>query len=147
MLNRWISLMMHVRASLHCTCGSRRGSGVDHSLNVDILILLYICTQKSVRSYNEKKSLPPPLSHWENPGSDLYFHVFFSFKVWPKQTACDIRTISLCETMILASSALWLVLWIGFVQLKYTDQTNDLLWKFKANYWNCHLHQLMIKNV
>lgn len=99
MLNRWISLMMHVRASLHCTCGSRRGSGVDHSLNVDILILLYICTQKSVRSYNEKKSLPPPLSHWENPGSDLYFHVFFSFKVWPKQTACDIRTISLCETV------------------------------------------------
>ena len=60
MLNKWISLMMHVRASLHCTCGSRRGSGVDHSLNIDILILLYICTQKSVRSYNEKKSLPPP---------------------------------------------------------------------------------------
>lgn len=60
MPNKWISLMMHVRASLHCTCGSRRGSGVDHSLNVDILILLYICTQKSVRSYNEKKSLPPP---------------------------------------------------------------------------------------
>ena len=111
--------------------------GMDHFFNNEILILLFFCPQKSVQS------TPPPTSHWKNPGSALHCHVFFSFKVWPKHTVVlrlhvSFRTTSPCETMILASSALWLVLRIVFEQLEYPDQTNDFLWKFKANYWNCN---------